>query len=524
MALFDRGRYNVRLTVAPFYARAAPCRTIRRCLRRRLRHRAQHIERAGLLWLAAEIFADLAPHIRLADLWSLPDHRPAGEMPSLRGFIDDDPGRPLVAAGGGVGFEAVDRVRSGRQGVDVLGRGAALRGVDGHRVAVAQAHRGVLAGLDLSPCDQALGAGIVAHDHALLGQRADFDDLAVVGEDGLAARDTRIMHAIIEAHPVTDRQRQPVGVAVAVGRIQDFDIVAELAGPAPFGPDGGTDLARVGICRRRDRQLEPGIGAVGLQPLAPQPGHALHRRLPAAGDQLGGSVLLLHFQRFGRPAGAEQAGDFALALGLLADRGQDLGNGLFANRLAQQLDDRPGFDRLALLGIADHDDLHAGSFLQPQQIEHLPGAEQPDLVDDHDAVAIEHIPPGLDAFEEGGDRGALGDAGRFEIGRLAPGQGDAEHRRARRLARRPPAGRGRCSCRRRRRRSPPPAGRRWRAASSSPAAPAIALRPDRSPGCARGTHRRHGRSAPPAKPPTNRARRSWPDGSARVPGRYAARS
>ena len=132
------------------------------------------------------------------------------------------------------------------------------------------------------------------------------------------------MDAIKEAHAVTDRQRQPVGVAVAVGRVQDFGIVADLAGPAPLGPNGRTNLARVGICRRRDRQLELGITAVGLEPLAPQLGHALHRRLPAAGHQFGCPVLLLHFQRFGRPAGAEQAGDFALALGLLPDRGQDL--------------------------------------------------------------------------------------------------------------------------------------------------------------------------------------------------------
>ena len=52
---------------------------------------------------------------------------------------------------------------------------------------------------------------------------------------------------------------------------------------------------------------------------------------------------------------------------------------------------------------------------------------QPDLVDDHDAVAVEDIAPGLDAFEKGRDRGALGDAGRPQIGCLAPGQGDAEH-------------------------------------------------------------------------------------------------
>jgi hypothetical protein len=41
-------------------------------LTRRLRHRGRHVERAGLLGLAAEIFAGLAPHIGLADVRSLP--------------------------------------------------------------------------------------------------------------------------------------------------------------------------------------------------------------------------------------------------------------------------------------------------------------------------------------------------------------------------------------------------------------------------------------------------------------------
>ncbi len=127
------------------------------------------------------------------------------------------------------------------------------------------------------------------------------------------------MDAIIETHAVADRDRQPVRVTVAVRRVQDFGIVADLAGTAPLGPNGGTDLARIGVGRRRDGQFELGIGAVGLEPLAPQPGHPLHCRLPATGHQLGGPVLLLHFQRFGSATGAEQAGDFALALGLLAD-------------------------------------------------------------------------------------------------------------------------------------------------------------------------------------------------------------
>jgi hypothetical protein len=168
----------------------------------RLCHRVQYIERAGLLRLAAEIFTDLAPHIGLADVWSLADHRSACEMSPLRGFVDDDPGCPLVAAGGGVGFEAVDRVRSGRQGVDVLGRRAPLRRIHGHRVPIAQAHGGIPASLDLMPRDQPLDAGIVAHDHALVGQRADFDDVAVIRKDSLAAWDTRVMDAIIETHAV----------------------------------------------------------------------------------------------------------------------------------------------------------------------------------------------------------------------------------------------------------------------------------------------------------------------------------
>ena len=72
--------------------------------------------------------------------------------------------------------------------------------------------------------------------------------------------------------------------------------------------------------------------------------------MPPAGDKFGGAVLLLHLKRFGGFAGAEQASDFALALGLLADRGQDLRNGVLAKGVAQKIDDGSGFDRLALLG------------------------------------------------------------------------------------------------------------------------------------------------------------------------------
>jgi hypothetical protein len=37
-------------------------------------HGVQHIKRTGLLGLAAEIFADIAPHIRLADVRYLAQH------------------------------------------------------------------------------------------------------------------------------------------------------------------------------------------------------------------------------------------------------------------------------------------------------------------------------------------------------------------------------------------------------------------------------------------------------------------
>jgi len=66
--------------------------------------------------IAAAVLGDVKPICPRLDR---PDYV---AIPSLRGFIDDDPCRPLVAAGGGVGFEAVDRVRSGRHGVNVLAR------------------------------------------------------------------------------------------------------------------------------------------------------------------------------------------------------------------------------------------------------------------------------------------------------------------------------------------------------------------------------------------------------------------
>jgi hypothetical protein len=105
-----------------------------------------------------------------------------------------------VAAGRGVGCEAVDRLRSGRHGMDVLSCGAALRGIDGRRMAIGQAEGSCLMGLYLAPCDQALGTDMVAHDHALIGQFANCHDVAIAAEDALAAGHRGIVNAIEEAH------------------------------------------------------------------------------------------------------------------------------------------------------------------------------------------------------------------------------------------------------------------------------------------------------------------------------------
>ena len=49
---------------------------------------------------------------------------------------------------------------------------------------------------------------------------------------------------------VADRQRQLVDLTGAIDRIDDPDILAQLAGAAPIGHDGGIDLPRVLIGRR----------------------------------------------------------------------------------------------------------------------------------------------------------------------------------------------------------------------------------------------------------------------------------
>ena len=56
------------------WARGALSYVLPLSLTRRLCYLVEHIDRAGLQRLAAEIFADLAPHIRFADFRSLAQH------------------------------------------------------------------------------------------------------------------------------------------------------------------------------------------------------------------------------------------------------------------------------------------------------------------------------------------------------------------------------------------------------------------------------------------------------------------
>jgi hypothetical protein len=64
---------------------------------------------------------------------------------------------------------------------------------------------------------------------------------------------------------------------------QQIDHRLEIAGALALGTDRGPNLSGIGVRRCRDRQREPGVGAVRLEPAPPQPGDAFHRRLQAAG-------------------------------------------------------------------------------------------------------------------------------------------------------------------------------------------------------------------------------------------------
>jgi len=48
---------------------------------------------------------------------------------------------------------------------------------------------------------------------------------------------------------VADRQRQLVDLTGTIDRIDDPDILAQLAGAGPIGHDGGIDLPHVGVGR-----------------------------------------------------------------------------------------------------------------------------------------------------------------------------------------------------------------------------------------------------------------------------------
>lgn len=144
----------------------------------------------------------------------------------------------------------------------------------------------------------------------------------------------------------------------------------------------------------RGRALR-GVGghhlAIGKpQPLADEGRDALDCLAVAARDQLGGAVLALYGERFGRAALAPVAGDLTLPLGPSPNRAENLGHLVGAERAANEVHDRPGLDRLALAVVAEHGEAEAAGLLQPQQLEALPGAEQAEFVHHNDGASVEY--------------------------------------------------------------------------------------------------------------------------------------
>jgi len=84
----------------------------------------------------------------------------------------------------------------------------------------------------------------------------DFDDFPIIGEDGFTMIRIGVVDAIEEADPVANRERKVIGVAAAIGGLDDLDVVAEVTGATSLSTDGGADFSRVGVCRRRDGEGE----------------------------------------------------------------------------------------------------------------------------------------------------------------------------------------------------------------------------------------------------------------------------
>ena len=100
---------------------------------------AEQIRCCCLLGLARQIVGQVADDIGLADRFDTAEHAPAMDLPSLSRFVDDDRDAVLLAGGGGVCRERVDRSAAIRQRPDDAWSALALCGVDCRCVGIAKA-------------------------------------------------------------------------------------------------------------------------------------------------------------------------------------------------------------------------------------------------------------------------------------------------------------------------------------------------------------------------------------------------
>ena len=172
---------------------------------------------------------------------------------------------------------------------------------------------------------------------------------------------------------------------VAVDRPDDDQVIAEITGLLALLADREADVPHVFICRNHDEQM------LALFPaFLPMCGDATDRGCAPAGDQQQIAILHLSFQRLGRTPVAPQQGGLTIALKLLSGRSEDLGDGIGTERLGQEANGG-SLDRLRLFGVAKHHQLKAVPALESGQFQHLPAADQGDLVHDDDATLVELI-------------------------------------------------------------------------------------------------------------------------------------
>src|SRR6478735_7422528 len=150
----------------------------------------------------------------------------------------------------------------------MLGAGDTLRGIDGQRPAVGETHWSA-AVTQLVPGDKGLSALVIARNHAGLHYLADFEDVAVAGQNFPRPG----VNAIEDPDSITDSQSK-LGLFTAYLCRNDDPILAELANLAEPPADGTPDRIHVGIRWHRNAQPESRLTAAGFHSLPPEPGDA----------------------------------------------------------------------------------------------------------------------------------------------------------------------------------------------------------------------------------------------------------